>query len=354
MLTRPAPVAACFSIRIWDLSMPTSPSSSIGSPERFETVSAPDTPSPSRLRWRLPALLFVLTVASILYTAALGEVPIKDEPFWWTKGAYWLKGIPFTVSLLAILLTHEFAHYLYARHHRVDTSLPMFIPLPFIGLFGTMGAVIFMRDRIKSKNALVDIGASGPLAGMAVAIPVLLYGLAHSEVKPLPLHGEQEGQSILYWLAKRIMLGPIPEGYDVFMNGVATAGWVGLFVTMLNLIPVAQLDGGHVAYALLGRRQDRYSRIVRWSMLGLFAGNFAYRFFPVLRHGFSTELLGTALSASLPWFGWFFILSLLERASGGRHPPTEPAPLSPARRVVAIGTLVLFILLFMPTPWMSY
>jgi membrane-associated protease RseP (regulator of RpoE activity) len=296
----------------------------------------------------------VLTVASILYTAALGEVPESAAPMWWTKGIYWSKGIPFTVSLLAILLTHEFAHYLYARYHRVETSLPMFIPLPFIGLFGTMGAVIFMRDRIKSKNALVDIGASGPLAGMLVAIPVLLYGLAHSEVRPLPLHGAQEGQSLLYWLAKRIVLGPIPAGYDVFMNGVAEAGWVGLFVTMINLIPVAQLDGGHVAYALLGQRQDRYSRIIRWSMLVLFTGNFVYRFVPVLHQGFSYEILGTALSASLPWFGWFFILTILDRVSGGRHPPTEGAPLSPARRVVAIGTLVLFILLFMPTPWMTY
>jgi membrane-associated protease RseP (regulator of RpoE activity) len=335
--------------------MPTSPYSSIGSPEPFETVSAPDARPARPLKWRLPALLFALTVVSILYTAALGEVPDNGAPLWWTQGfVYWTKGIPFTVSLLAILLTHEFAHYLYARHHRVDTSLPMFIPLPLIGLFGTMGAIIFMRDRIKSKNALLDIGASGPLAGMVVAIPVLLYGLAHSELHPLRAHGVQEGQSILYWLAKRIVLGPIPDGWDVDMNSVATAGWVGLFITMLNLLPVAQLDGGHVAYALLGPRQNRYSRVIRWSMLLLFAGNLAYHLWPALHGGFTDELWQAALSASIPWFGWFLILSLLERASGGRHPPTEAAPLSPGRRIVAIGTLLLFILLFMPTPWMTY
>jgi membrane-associated protease RseP (regulator of RpoE activity) len=158
--------------------MPTSPLRSIGSPEPFETVSGPDArPVIGPLKWRLSALLFVLTVASILYTAAINEAE-PGNPIRWTQG------IPFTVSLLAILLTHEFAHFLYARHHRVNTSLPLFIPLPLLA-FGTMGAVIVMRDRIKSRNALIDIGASGPLAGMIVAIPVLLYGLAHSEVRPL-------------------------------------------------------------------------------------------------------------------------------------------------------------------------
>jgi membrane-associated protease RseP (regulator of RpoE activity) len=217
-----------------------------------------------------------------------------------------------------------------------------------------MGAVIVMRDRIKSRNALIDIGASGPLAGMIVAIPVLLYGLAHSEVRPLLPHGQQEGQSILYWLAKRVVLGPIPDGWDVYLNPVALAGWVGLFITMLNLFPVAQLDGGHVAYALFGSRQDRYSKVVRWLMLLLAAGNFLGRLAPARIAGISDELLGTALSASMPWLGWFLLLSLLDRTAGGRHPPTEPGPLSPARRAVAIGTLVLFILLFMPAPWMTY
>ncbi|HEY3593443.1 MAG TPA: site-2 protease family protein, partial [Polyangiaceae bacterium] len=237
--------------------------------------------------------------------------------------------------------------------HGVEASLPMFLPLPVVGPFGTLGAVILMRDRIKSKNALLDIGASGPLAGMLVAIPVLLYGLAHSEVRPLLEHGAQEGQSILYWLAKRIALGPIPAGSDVYLNPVAEAGWAGLLVTMLNLFPVAQLDGGHVAYALLGPRQNRYSRIVRWGMLALFAGNMAYFSAPWLGAGFG-ERLGNAFSAATPWLAWFAVLSLLERASGGRHPPTEEGTLSTGRRIVAVGTLVLFVLLLMPTPLMSY
>jgi membrane-associated protease RseP (regulator of RpoE activity) len=333
--------------------MPTSPYSSIDSPERFGTASAPEA-RPKPLKWRVPALLFTLTVASILYTAALNASGDDSDVFSWTKGlANWTRGVPFTISLLAILLTHEFAHYLYARYHRVDTSLPMFIPLPVVAPFGTMGAVILMRDRIRSKNALLDIGASGPLAGMLVAIPVLLYGLAHSEIHPLLVHGQQEGQSILYWLAKRIVFGPIPAGWDVYLSPVAEAGWVGLFITMLNLLPVAQLDGGHVAYALLGARQNRYSRIIRWSMLLLFAGNFVFHAAPWHLAGIG-ERVGTAFSASMPWFGWFLILTLLERASGGKHPPTEDVPLSRGRRIVAVGTLLLFVLLFMPTPWMSY
>ena len=130
---------------------------------------------------------------SILYTGASqwGNPPIRLQ-----------QGVSYAVPLLAILLTHEFGHFVFARIHRVNASLPMFIPLPVLSLFGTMGAVIVMRDRIRSRNALLDIGASGPLAGMAVAIPVLLFGLAHSAVKPLPEQGSMEGQCLLYSLLK--------------------------------------------------------------------------------------------------------------------------------------------------------
>jgi len=292
-------------------------------------------------------VLFVATVASILYTFAYSQRG-PDEPIRLARG------VSFAVSLLAILLTHEFAHFAFARYHRVNASLPFFIPLPLVTPFGTMGAVILMKERIKSKNALLDIGASGPLAGMLVAIPVLLYGLAHSEVRPLLASGEQEGQSVLYWLMKLITLGPIPEGWDVYLSPVAEAGWVGLFITMLNLLPVGQLDGGHVAYALFGSRQNRYSKLIRWSLLLLVPINFLWRIAPAFRTGFSDQLLRMATSSSTPWLGWFLVLTLLERMSGGGHPPTEPGPLSPRRRAVAIGTLALFVLLFMPTPWMVY
>lgn len=329
--------------------MPTSPSSSIGSPDPYETVSDPDIrPALAPVRWRVPAMLFVATVASILYTAAFA-VRLPGEPLRLAQG------VSYTVSLLAILLTHEFAHYAFARYHGVNASLPHFIPMPLVTPFGTMGAVILMRDRIKSKNALLDIGASGPIAGMLVAIPVLLYGLAHSEVKPPAVGGfTQEGQSLFYWLLKSIAIGPVPEGWDVELSPMAFAGWTGLFITMLNLLPVGQLDGGHVAYALFGPRQNQISKVIRWSLLALVPINALWRLGPALHSGLDDKMISMAISASTPWLGWFVILTLLERMSGGGHPPTEPGSLSPRRRLVAVGTLVLFVLLFMPTPMMSY
>jgi membrane-associated protease RseP (regulator of RpoE activity) len=293
------------------------------------------------VKWKRPALLFVLTVVSILFTRSFDPghgFRVRD-------------GLLYMVSLLAILLTHEFAHYLFARHHRVNASLPHFIPMPLLTPFGTMGAVIVMRDRIKSKNALLDIGASGPIAGMLVAIPVLIYGLAHCPIVPVTRTGWQEGNSLLYWLAKLLALGGVPPGYDVNLDGspMAFAGWTGLFVTMLNLLPVGQLDGGHVAYALIGPKQNSLSRVVRYALLVLVPLN-------LLLHAPTAQFpeWGPAISASSMWVSWFIVLTILERISGGGHPPTEPGALSPARRVVAIVTLVLFVLLFMPTPMMSY
>jgi membrane-associated protease RseP (regulator of RpoE activity) len=327
--------------------MPTSPSSSIDSRPPYASDPGPGSVPPplAPLRWRLPLVLFAATVVSILYTGASqwGIPPIRLR-----------QGAAYAVPLLSILLTHEFGHFVFARIHRVNASLPMFIPLPIVSLFGTMGAVIVMKDRIRSRNALLDIGASGPLAGIVVAIPVMLFGLAHSEVKPLPEHGSMEGQCLLYYALKWIAIGPIPKGWDVEMNPAATAGWVGLFVTMLNLLPVGQLDGGHIAYALFGSKQERYSRIVRWLMPVMFLLNFAYHLAP----GFQThewgEALMSAFSASTTWIGWFVVLTLMRRFSGGEHPPTEPGELSPARRVVAVASLVLFVLIFMPTPWRQY
>src|SRR4051794_14382820 len=215
LIPRALPEASFFR-PTWEPSMPTSPSSSIDSQPPFAREKRLDSVPPplAPLRWRLPLLLFAATVLSILYTGASqwGIPPIRLR-----------QGVSYAVPLLAILLTHEFGHFLFARIHRVNASLPMFIPLPVLSLFGTMGAVIVMRDRIRSRNALLDIGASGPLAGMVVAIPVLLFGLSHSEVKLLPEQGSMEGQCLLYSLLKWIALGPIPPGWDVEMNAAATA-----------------------------------------------------------------------------------------------------------------------------------
>lgn len=323
-------------------------------PARGAGEEEPLSPAPRKYRTQL--LLFVVTVFSVFLAGAQYAGP-PDAPGDAETGLlrFLATGWPFAIPLLAILLFHEFAHYIAARVHRVEASLPYFLPLPLMSPFGTLGAVIAMRGRIRSRNALLDIGASGPLAGMAVAIPMLVVGLTLSRVAPQAEgHYMQEGQSILYLALKRVVVGPIPDGYDVHLHPTAVAGWVGLLVTMLNLLPWGQLDGGHVAYALFGAKQDRYARLFRLALLPLFLMNLARFVLPVLRHR-SDMPLDLAISNSMFWFTWFIVLGVISWLSGGAaHPPTEPGELSPRRRVVAIVTLALFLLLFMPAPLTLY
>jgi membrane-associated protease RseP (regulator of RpoE activity) len=259
-------------------------------------------------------------------------------------------GLAYSVPLMAILLSHELGHYVAARIHRVPASLPYFVPLPLPPL-GTMGAVILMRGRIRSRDALLDIGAAGPLAGMVVALPVLAYGIAQSPVLPAP-SGDyfQEGHSILYMLLLRALKGPFPEGHDILLSPTAFAGWVGLLVTMINLIPVRQLDGGHVACALLGERFDALSRVFRRLLLPLGLGVGLYFGLPAFLSGVRGEALFEAVGPGMQWLVWWLLLSML--GGGGRgqreHPLPDPGELSAGRRRVALGTLVLFGLLFMP------
>jgi membrane-associated protease RseP (regulator of RpoE activity) len=209
-----------------------------------------------------------------------------------------------------------------------------------------------MRGRIRSRDALLDIGASGPLAGMAVAIPVLVIGLLTSKVEPISAGGVVEGQCLLYSAIKWLVLGPIPEGYDVTLSPTAFAGWGGLFLTMLNLIAVGQLDGGHIAYALFGPRQNRYSRVLHLALLGIFTFNLARFVGPVVMNQ-AWDQLGRAIGNSTFWLVWFVLLRILMAVGGRDHPRTEPGELSPARRRVAVLSLVLFALIFMPVPMMQ-
>lgn len=158
-------------------------------------------------------------------------------------------GVAFGATLMAILACHELGHYVAARVRGVDASLPYFIPLPPIGTFGTLGAVIRMGKPIEDRNALFDVGAAGPIAGLVVAIPLLAVGLSLSTVGPSPADGSQEGNSVLYALLKYAVLGRwLPsDGVDVQLHPMALAAWFGLLVTMINLMPIGQLDGGHVA-----------------------------------------------------------------------------------------------------------
>jgi membrane-associated protease RseP (regulator of RpoE activity) len=308
-----------------------------GSPDSSD--AAPRLQRPSWTGMRLNVFLFALTVLSVFDMGAADE----DPPY------RLLAGWKFAVPLLCILLAHEFGHYFASRYHRVPASLPYFIPLPRIGLFGTMGAVIAMRDTIRSRNALLDIGASGPLAGLVVAIPVLFWGVAHSPIEVL--HGAymQEGQSLLYAAIKWLVHGPIPPGSDVKLHPAATAGWAGLFLTMINLLPFGQLDGGHVAYALLGERQNRFAPLFRWALLPLCLLNLVKFVVPALGTPDKWHL-ATAVGNSIFWLEWFVMLGVLARLAGRDHPPFEPGPISGWRKAVGWLTLAIFVALFMPTP----
>jgi len=288
----------------------------------------------ARPRYTLSAILFALTCWSTTYIGA-GDEPLSA-------------GLAYSVPLMAILLSHELGHYIAARIHRVPASLPYFVPVPLPPL-GTMGAVILMRERIASRNALLDIGAAGPLAGLAVALPVLTYGILQSPVVPVPdvIH-YKEGHSLLYAGMLRLLKGPIPEGHDIFLGPTAFAGWAGLLVTMLNLIPALQLDGGHVAYALLGERYHSVSRLLRRALFPLAIGVALAYGMPAFAAGKRGDALMGELAPGMQWLVWGLVLAVMGRGPGPEHPPTDPMPLSPRRRALACVTLSLFVLLFMP------
>jgi membrane-associated protease RseP (regulator of RpoE activity) len=287
--------------------------------------------------------LFVITFVSATRAGALTVDPEHPQL---------LKGLTFAIPLMAILLAHELGHYVAARIHGVPASPPVFIPFPWPPL-GTMGAVILMRGRIARRDALLDIGAAGPLAGMVVALPVLAYGIVTSPVLPLVpgMSYEMEGRSLLYSALLWLLKGPIPQGHDIMLSPTAFAGWAGLMVTMINLIPAGQLDGGHVAYALFGERQERYSRALRRALPLVAAGvSLAYGL-PALLAGTRGDALGYAFAPGLPWLVWSFVLRIIVGRAKREHPQTDDGVLSPRRRLVAAGTLLLFVLLFMPA-WM--
>jgi membrane-associated protease RseP (regulator of RpoE activity) len=228
---------------------------------------------------------------------------------------------------MTILGAHELGHYFAARYHKVPVTLPYFIPLPLPPI-GTLGAFIRLKAPVKNKRALLDVGAAGPLAGLLFAIPILIYGLSISPVELLPAGGYTlEGNSILYALAKMAVKGQIlPNGTeDVFLSQIAWAGWVGLLVTGLNLIPVGQLDGGHIAYALFGKR----ARIFYW---------------PVL----ITLIALVIFTRTYMWALWAVLLFFLGRIYA--EPLDDVTPLDSRRQVLAITSLVLFLLVFVPIP----
>lgn len=294
----------------------------------------------------LNLVLFVATVASTLFAGASLSWEASEAAGW---GELLLAGVPFSASLLGILVAHEMGHFITARYHRVDASWPYFIPVPF-GI-GTFGAVIRMRGRIPSRDALIDIGASGPLAGFVVAVPLLIYGITLSPLVEVPtepnyLFGNlsaiklltgwfsgqwpwlhewpMEPQPLLYVLLKKLVF-QLPAGQDVMVHPVAYASVIGLFVTALNLIPVGQLDGGHVAYAVFGDRARTVGRV-------------AFVF-----------LLAMTLVSSVSWLVWLLVVG---RFVGTGHPRVDRdhLPLTNGRRLIVLCTVLVFLLTLTPVP----
>ena len=261
----------------------------------------------------LPPTLFVLT---LMTTSAVGALE------------YGLAGgMLYSASLVLILLCHEMGHYLTARHYRVPASLPYFIPVP-LPPFGTFGAVIKMGGRIPDRKALFDIAIMGPAMGLVLALPLAVLGIAGSTVASLdsmPAGETLLGPSLLFAFLIEWIHGPLAEGSGLQLHPVATAGWAGLFVTALNLLPMGQLDGGHIVYALFHRRSSLIYHMVF----------FAFTLFAVL--------------VQPPWLLFLVLVYLLTRL---RHPPTmdEHLPIGPRRFALGLLAILFLILSFPPIP----
>ena len=253
----------------------------------------------------LHALLFVLTIGT---TSLVG-------------------GLAYSATILAILGCHELGHYFACRYYDVDASLPYFLPVP-ITLTGTLGAFIRIREPIRTKRMLFDIGIAGPIAGFLVAVPALFLGVAWSTVTPIGRDGGLWlGEPILIKLASRLFWGRLPDDYTLLLHPVGFAAWFGLLATALNLFPIGQLDGGHISYAVLGRR----STYVTVAMIGVTLG-LSY------------------LSAS--WIVWTVLMIGMLVTFGPRHPRTvdEDIPLDRTRLVLAAFAVAMFVLCFTPAP----
>jgi membrane-associated protease RseP (regulator of RpoE activity) len=299
--------------------------------------------------------LFIVTLFTVLL-AGISDSSLLEEHG--TALGLFLslpQGIPFAASMLAILLAHEFGHYLAARYHKTPVTLPYFIPFPG-GFIGTMGAFIRLKAPPRNRRILHDIGIAGPLAGMVVAVPLLLYGLSISAVEPLPSGPIEhfaitlEGNSLLYLAMKYLVKGqllPAPLDYgglspllywlryfflglptpyralDVTLHPIAWAGWVGLLVTALNLIPAGQLDGGHVIFVLFGQKARRLLPVIVIALL----------------------LLGFVWPG---WYIWAGLIFFLGRTYA--QPLDDITPLDPTRKWIAVFGLILFVLVFTPVP----
>ncbi len=273
---------------------------------------------------KIPRINLLLFFATIFTTILAGALMAGVNPF--TDPVQLTKGIPFSATLMLILGTHEFGHYYFARRYGVDATLPYFIPAPTF--IGTFGAFIKIKSPIYRKDALLQIGAAGPIAGFLVAVPALVIGLVNSTVVEMPSEniGLILGDSLLMKFFTMLLFPGLSENQTVLLHPVAFAGWIGLLVTMLNLLPIGQLDGGHVAYAMLGRAYEKVAKIALLLLIPL-------SYF------------------SVNWLIWGALILIMMRTL--KHPPVYniDEPLSKENRMIGYACLVIFILCFIPAPF---
>jgi len=240
----------------------------------------------------------------------------------WRDPAFLLGGVPFSLTLLTILLAHEFGHYFACMYYRVDASLPYFLPAPTFT--GTLGAFIRIREPIFSKRVLFDIGVAGPLAGFVFLLPALAIGLAYSKVIPGIAHqgGVIFGTPALLWILEHAIF-PNAGTADIYLHPVARAAWIGILATALNLLPIGQLDGGHILYSIAGDRHKMLSRV------------------------FTAALIPIGIFFWPGWLLWAVLLLIF----GMRHPAIyDPSELGPPRRKLAALALAIFLLSFTLAP----
>jgi len=290
--------------------------------------------NPPPRSWWPNLILFIATVFSVLLVGtdlAIGNIAATDAARAQAIADNALleiwRGLPYAISILLILGAHELGHYFAARRHKLAVTLPYFIPLPLLSPFGTMGAFIQLRQPMRNRKVLMDVGAAGPLAGLVFAIPILFIGLASARTGPITPGGVYEGDSLLYAFAKIVTFGQfLPHnGIDVYIDSsqLAWAGWTGLLVSALNLIPIGQLDGGHILYSLIGER----ARLLYYPLLGV-----------MIILVFITNV----------WLFWVILLLLFGRVYA--TPLDMITPLDKPRRAIGIIALVAFLLIFVPTP----
>ena len=281
----------------------------------YELDMIPGVPPRNKPDVRVNILLYIATLVSVVFSyAALGGIDNLDLS----------SGLMFGLTLMTILTAHEMGHYVVGKMRGAPVSLPYFIPLPLISPFGTLGAVIVQREPFEDRRMLLEVGLAGPLAGFVVALPFMIVGLALSKLQAMPAGGTGFGDSLLSEFMKTIQLGKYVSSSGMLEHPIYIAAWFGLLVTGINLIPAGQLDGGHVAYALLGEK----AKYLSYAMIALF--------------------LVLAITVSSSWMWW----SVMMLFFGLNHPPAlnQVVKLQPIHIALAIIALLVLVLVFMPVP----